>query len=228
MNTPKLILCAASLLAVGTLPLTVNAAEAAILEDEGPPAYRPWTLGAEFGSTGIGGSLSWRFADHWGVRTGFDYFQWTEDDYEIKNLHFDAKIRVMSEPLTLDIYPWTRSSFHISAGVQFNQNKLTGNAVDTRVPPSILGDINLTIQQQLVNPYLSIAGNFFYFDHAHHWAFGGELGVAYTGEPRVSLTSTRSGPGINAALKAEQSKIQDYANQFKWWPVVKLMVTYSF
>jgi hypothetical protein len=57
---------------------------------------------------------------------------------------------------------------------------------------------------------------------------GGELGVAYTGEPKVSLTSSRSGPLIDEALRTEQGRIQDYANQFKWWPVAKLMVTYSF
>jgi hypothetical protein len=71
---------------------------------------------------------------------------------------------------------------------------------------------------------------FFYFDHAHHWALAGELGVAYTGDSRVSLT--RSG-GINsaiidAAMHYEQQKAQDWANQFRWLPVVKLMVTYSF
>ena len=80
-----------------------------------------------------------------------------------------------------------------------------------------------------MNPYLSIGGNFLYFDHAHHWALGGELGVAYTGDPRVSLT--RSGPAaplIDAAVSREQQKAQSWANQLQWLPVVKLMVSYSF
>ncbi len=73
-------------------------------------------------------------------------------------------------------------------------------------------------------------GDFLCFDQAHHWALGGELGVAYTGDTSVSLT--RSG-GINsgaidAAVNYEQNKAQAWANQLKWMPVVKLMVTYSF
>ena len=81
-----------------------------------------------------------------------------------------------------------------------------------------------------MNPYVSIGGNFFYFDHAHHWAMGGELGVAYTGEPKVSLTRSGGIPSdaIDAAVKQEQQKAQDWANQFKWFPVVKLSVSYSF
>ena len=230
MHTKRLCLYAASLMACGSLPFTASAAEATT-SIESPPPYRPLTLGVEAGTTGGGGSVSWRFADHWGARSGFDYFEYSDSGYAIKELNYDAKIRLMSEPLTLDIYPWKEHSFRISVGVQFNQNRLTGTAVDTGtiIPPAVLGTLNLNLEQQLVNPYLSIGGNFFYFDHAHHWAMGGELGVTYTGDPKVSLT--RTGPPsalLDAALRFEQNRIEDYANQFKWWPVVKLTVSYSF
>ena len=219
-------------MACGSIPFTASAAEATTSEESfAPPAYRPLTLGIEAGTTGAGGSLSWRFADHWGARAGFDYFEYSDSGFPIKALKYDAKIRLMSEPLTLDLYPWKGHSFHISAGVQFNQNRLTGtaDATGTILPPARVGTLNLNIEQQLVNPYLSIGGNFFYFDHAHHWAMGGELGVAYTGDPKVSLT--RTGPPaalLDAAVRAAQGGVQDYANQFKWWPVVKLTVSYSF
>ena len=137
----------------------------------------------------------------------------------------------MSEPLTLDIYPWKEHSFHVSLGVLFNQNRLTGTADDTGtiIPPARLGKLDLVIEQQLVNPYLGIGGNFCYFDHAHHWALGGELGVAYTGDPKVSLTRSGTPNGIiDAAVHREEKRVEDYADQFKWWPVAKLMVNFSF
>lgn len=219
-------------MACGSISFTASAAEATASEESsGPPPYRPLTLGLEIGTTGAGGSFAWRFADHWGVRTGFDYLQFYDSGMAIKDLSYDATIRLMSEPLTLDIYPWTKHSFHISVGLMFNQNSLTGTAEDTGVilPPERVGTLNLDIEQQPVNPYLSIGGNFLYFDRAHHWTLGGELGVVYTGDPQVSLT--RSGPPsplMDAALRTEQSRIEDYADQFRWWPVIKLMVTYSF
>jgi hypothetical protein len=226
LKTKRIAPYAAGLLACGSALFTASAADAGALE-EAPsrPLYRSWALGLEAGTTGVGGSLSWRFADHWGVRAGIDYLGYTDSGFPINGISYDAEIRVMSEPLTLDIYPWKTSSFHISAGLQFNQNRLAGTADATEAG---LGELNLKIEQQPVNPYLSIGGNFFYFDRAHHWAMGGELGVAYTGDPEVSLTSSSSGPGIDAALGAVRSGVEDYANKFRWWPVVKLGVSYSF
>lgn len=240
MKNTRPYLYAATLIACAGATWNANAVEAADnpADAASRPDYREWTVGIEAGTTGIGGYGSWRFYDYLGVRAGFDYFQWTENSLHIGDLNYNAKLRLMSEPLTLDIYPWKKHSFHISAGVLFNQNQLTGES--SGFGPVIIGGqvflfpnagtLNLKVEQQLVNPYLSIGGNFFYFDHAHHWALGGELGVAYTGDSKVSLT--RSG-GINssiidAAVNREQQKAQDWADQFKWLPVVKLMVNYSF
>ena len=223
VHKKSLCLYAASLMACGSIPFTASAAEATTSEkSSAPPPYRPWTLGLDVGTTGAGGSVSWRFADHFGARFGLDYFQYSDSGLAIKALEYDAKVRLMSEPLTLDIYPWKKHSFHISAGVQFNQNRVTGTA--NGIAP-FFGTLNLNIEQQPVNPYLSIGGNFFYFDRAHHWAMGGELGVAYTGDPKVNLTSSND---LEGPRHRAEDQIKDYANQFRWWPVVKLMVTYSF
>ena len=242
MNNTKLHIYAASLMVCAGATWNANAAEATdTSEATARPPYQPWTVGAEAGSTGLGGFGSWRFDDHLGVRAGFDYFQWTENNLSIGDFRYSTKARLMSEPLTLDLYPWQKHSFHVSVGMLFNQNQLTGSSSGFG-PVTIggqtfsfsdLGVLNLKVQQQVVNPYLSIGGNFLYFDRAHHWGLGGELGVAYTGDPKLSLTSSGalSGGGhdtINAALGQEKQKAQDWANQFTWFPVLKLMVTYSF
>jgi hypothetical protein len=241
MRNTELYLYTAGAIICAGIAFTASAAEATDLSElPSRPDYHDWTVGADAGSPGFGGFGSWRFYDYLGVRAGFDYFQWTENNLSIGDLNYNAKVRLMSEPLTLDIYPWKKHSFHFSAGLLFNQNQITGTSTGLG-PVNIggqefdfanVGSLNLKIQQQVVDPYLSIGGNLLYFDHAHHWALGGELGVAYTGDTSVSLT--RSGPSgplsgaIDAAVSREQQRAQDWANQFKWLPVVKLMVTYSF
>jgi hypothetical protein len=118
----------------------------------------------------------------------------------------------------------------------FNQNQLTGTASDSGIViidghplPVVAGQLSMQVRQQLVNPYFSLGGNFFYFDHAHHWAMGGELGVAYTGEAEVNLNrGGPSSPVIDAALQAAKYELQKYADQYKWWPVAKLNVNFSF
>jgi len=238
MRKPTLHLCAVGLILCFGPHLSVAAAEATSFpESPARPLYWPGSVTLEGGTTGFGGSGSWRFHDYLGLRLGGDFFQYSKNDAEIKGIHYDAKLRLLSEPLTLDIYPWPKHSFHISVGAMFNQNELTGTSSDNTTiiidgkhfPINQVGSLDLQIKQQPVNPYLSIGGNFFYFDRAHHWALGGELGVAYTGDPRVSLT--RSGPAaplIDAAVNHEQKRIEDSASDYKWWPVVKLTTSYSF
>jgi hypothetical protein len=231
MRINKLFVYAAGLVAYGTTTIATNASDATISEPPATPRfYRPLTLGWEAGTTGAGGALWWRFADHWGVRGGFDYFEYSDNSFSIKELNYNAKIRLVSQPLTLDFYPSKEHYFHISVGLQFNENRLTGTAEDTGtiVPASKLGTLDLTVEQQLVNPYVGVGAKF-YLNRAHHWALGGEMGVAYTGEPSVSLTPSGSrSPLLDAAVKAEQKRVQDYADQFKWWPVLKLTASFSF
>ena len=220
--------------------LTARAAEETnrVAEVQERPDYWPWTVGIEGGTEGIGGLFGrWRFSDHVGVHLATDYTTWSFSHVSIANIHYDARIRLLNEPLTFDVFPWKKHSFYISFGWLFNQNQLTGSASDQGTiiidgkpfPTDRVGSLDLKIRQQWVNPYLSIGGNFLYFDHAHHWALGGELGAAYTGDPQVSLT--RSGPPdplIDAALRGAQRRAQDYANQFKWWPVVKIQLSFAF
>jgi hypothetical protein len=244
MNNNKMNLYSASLVICAVAALTATAAEETNNAAEPPPRpiYRPWTVGAEAGTEGIFGLFgSWRFSDHVGLRLGADYTQDSMSGFGIHDIKYDAKIRLLNEPLTLDVYPWQKHSFHVSFGWLFNQNQLTGTASGSGtitidgMPFSRdnVGSLNVKIQQQAVAPYLSLGGNFFYFDHAHHWALGGELGVAYTGDPKVNLTRSGGvggtlGSAIDAAVSVEQSRVQNYADQYKWWPVAKIFVSFSF
>ena len=231
-----------SALASTTIPLlaqdstnTVDVAKPA--ESAERPLYRPWTIGLEAGTDGIfGGFGSWRFMDHLGVRAGVDYTELSWNDVSIAGIHYNAKLKFLSEPLVLDVYPWKKHSFHVGLGMMFNQNELSGTAsedgtviIGGQPLPVTPRSISMKIRQQEVNPYLTVGGTFFYFDHAHHVGFGGELGVAYTGHAHVSLERTgSSNPQIAAALENARDRLQHYGNQFTWWPVAKLAVTYSF
>ena len=111
---------------------------------------------------------------------------------------------------------------------RFNQNRVTGtnpNGTFTLNGNTYAGTLNLNIQQQPVDPYLTLGGNL-YFDHAHHWSLGGELGAMYTGKPRVGLTS--SNPAANADVANEVQQLDSYANKVQFYPVLKLSLNFSF
>jgi hypothetical protein len=188
--------------------------------------YQPFTIGAEVGTTGFGGSANWRFSNHFGIGSGFDYFSYSYSG-TIEDINFNARLRLMSEPATLNWYPWTRSSFHISVGALFNENHLTGTATGNNINLdgyNYSGTVTLDIKQQVVDPCVAIGGNV-YFDRRHHVSLGGELGVAYTGDPRVSL----SAPGApDTYVQGELNKIHSYARDVQFWPVIKVSLNYSF
>ncbi len=196
--------------------------------------YRPFQVGLEAGTTGVGGYGAWRFADHFGARAGFDYLKYTRSG-NIEGVAYRGDLRLSSQPLLLDYFPWKNRSFRVSLGVAFNQNELKGSATAAAGTTFTIGStvatagdrIDVRIRQQAVAPYLSIGGNLFYFDKAHRWALAGELGVMYTGRSKVDLTTT-SALITPADLATERAEIKRYADRLQFWPVLKLGVNFHF
>ena len=232
----SLIGCGALLgIAANVSTPTARAADA-----EGAPDYRPFTLGLEASTTGVGGSGNWRFADHWGTRAGFNYFSYSQDAKDIEGISYNTDTRLMSEPLAVDIYPWAKSSFRITVGILFNQNQLEGvvpqdpvfgqTFVDingTLYDSASIGNLNMKIEQWPVAPYLSIGGSI-YFDKAKHWSLSGELGVAYTGNPTATLTTSIPNSVAPQDLNGEEKQLEDWAKKYQFYPILRLSMNYSF
>jgi hypothetical protein len=232
MNRNPTTLAAA--IALGLLALTVTTSRA---DEPGattnaitaPPIspYQPFTAGGEFGTTGYGAGANWRFSDHFGIGAAFDYLS-ASYNHTIEGNGYDVNLKLQTEPVTLNWYPWKDNSFRFSVGALFNQNHSTGTATGNNLDLNgtlYSGTLNLDLKQQPVNPYLSIGGNV-YFDKGHHVSLGGELGVFYTGEPRVSLTTAP--PANPADVQAEINQITHYARYAQFWPVLKVSLNYSF
>src|SRR6478609_8638902 len=86
---------------------TLRAADAAEVK------YQPLTLSVGVGTLGLGGEARWRFADHFGIRGGFNYFSYSEDGRDIEGVKYNADLQLFNAPLSLDIYPWDNRSFRI-------------------------------------------------------------------------------------------------------------------
>ena len=218
--------------------LSIQTATAA--DEPSAPDYRPFTLGVEAASTGVGLGGSWRFGDHFGARVGVNTFLFGSVDVgnrEIEGINYDTSVKLMSEPLAVDIYPWKKSTFRITVGVLLNQNEVEGVVPQDPVfgqtfitiggasyDSASIGDVNMKLEQKPVAPYVAIGMNFF-LDSQKHWSVGGELGVAYTGTPDVTM-STSSGLVPQGDLNTESQQIEDGA--WKLYPIVKVSLNYSF
>jgi hypothetical protein len=146
----------------------------------------PFSVGAEVGILSFfSGSVAWRFSDHFGLRGGFNRFAYDISE-DLDDVSYSLKLKMQSQPLLLDVHPWSERSFRLSFGILFNQNQFSASASPTAdveignnsYTPALVGSLNLSVKQRAVSPYLGMGGNLFYFDNNHQWAFTHEVGVA--------------------------------------------------
>jgi hypothetical protein len=194
----------------------------------------PISINAEAGTTGLGGTVAWRFLPRLGIRGGMHYLRYTSPDFEVEDdgstTTYNARLQLQSEPVTLDIHPWKNSSFRISAGVLFNQNEFTGNSsgdveIDGTTYPG--EQLSFRVTQEELCPYIGIGGDFVQFGKAKRWALGGDIGVALTGPWNVSISNPTGGIPPDE-LEKERQDLEDELKNIKFWPVLKLYVSFRF
>ena len=178
---------------------------------------------------GVGGQLNART----GIRLEGNALNYSRS-VSTANVDYDGKLKSDGGSVLLDLFPIYGAPFRFTAGAAFGNNRLNAVGVPRNGTFTINGQtvsaagqsINITIKQPSVQPYLGIG-----LGHTQNkgWGFFADLGATY-GKPTVDLTAT---PGLVAAatqanIDAERADVQHKADQYKFWPVVKLGITYAF
>jgi len=183
-------------------------------------------IGVRAGTTGLGADFGWGIAPTLGGRIGLSGMNFNTD-VETSEVDYDAKVKLANLNLLLDWSPL--GPFRITAGFIANNNKvdLTGQPRSgTLTGASLTGTVK---PDKDFAPYLGVGyGNVwtkgvnFYFD----------LGVMFQGSPQVSLNCQSPNPAQCAAaqsqIAAEQQRVQDELNKYKYYPVLNLGITIGF
>lgn len=151
-------------------------------------------------------------------------------DVDETDVDYSGRVRFRNVGVYGDWFPF-EGNFRISAGVAYNRSRLDASATGSTVRLggtrfALDGEqLTLTGRMPPVTPYVGIG---FGIRPARGWGFFGELG-AYFGKPTVSLTAS---PGLAAAagpeLEAERIRLQDEADRFSIYPVLRTGVVYRF
>ncbi len=195
-------------------------------------------LGAKVSTLGIGpdisigilDSLNIRAAGHWGS---------IEVDGDGQDISYDCDLDLRSGLITAEWYPFN-GDFHIVAGAFINGNSFDASA-DLNVGESYtiggqtfsyseIGSLEGDIDYDSVGPYVGIGwgnpvgkdSNFTYFV---------DLGIAYQGSAEVSLKATGSSandPTFVSRLKEEEKDLQEDLDDFEYYPVISMGLTYKF
>ena len=193
-------------------------------------------LGAKASTLGLGAELVASLSPRFNARVGYNNFEYEYSGTE-NNIDYDFTFTLESIPLFVDFYPF-KGRFHLTGGLLLNQNLIDAEA-DTALIyeingiPFLIGDVG------------ALTGEIDFKDRAAYLGLGWgnpvkgkdlginfEIGVVFQGAPDVELTSTGGSlsgdPFFQAQLAAEAQALEDDLEEFKYYPVIALGLTYKF
>jgi len=200
--------------------------------------YRTFSISGEAGTLGLGGTVGIRFSDHFGIRAGFNYFEY---DYtgEQEGNEYSLDLHLESIPVGIDYYFSRKGTLRITAGVLLNKNKFSGSTTggDVELDGTTYTDPDLTvklgIEPEDISPFITIGGTI-YFGDSKRVGLNIEGGIAYLpGGYDVTLTrnNTALNPAntaIDADLERERAELEDGFSNLKVYPIFKVGFTVSF
>jgi hypothetical protein len=221
-------------IAIAALVTALSGAAAAQSNDLG--------LSAEVGTLGLGLHLTLPIQDSLNVRVGFNGYNYNYSG-STSDVNYDFKLKLQTIDALLDWYPISNSEFRLSAGLFHNGNKIASVAKpnsdgtytingDTYTTAEI-GSFSGDVEFRSVAPYLGLGwGNA--AGRQKGWGFTSDLGVIFQGSPSSNLTSGGCLASVQTCtqfindLNVENSNLESKTNNFRYFPVVRIGVSYSF
>jgi hypothetical protein len=204
-------------------------------------AYADVGVAAGGGTTGAGLHLSVPVLTRLNARVGVNALNYSYSGHTT-DMNYDFKLKLQTADLLLDWFPFN-GAFRISAGAVYNGNKIEAKGKPnssgsytiqgTTYTAAQVGSINGRVDFRKAVPYFGIGwGNAVAKDKG--WGFSTDLGAIFQGSPKTTLTnegctmSTAQCSALAASLDAENRDLQDKANGFRTYPVIRFQVTYKF
>ncbi|HEY0844592.1 MAG TPA: hypothetical protein VGE12_04465 [Noviherbaspirillum sp.] len=193
------------------------------------------------GTTGLGAHVSIPVMPQLNARFGVNALRYNYDG-STSDLDYDFKLKLRTFDALLDYYP-QGTGFRITGGVVFNGNKVDAVGRPTAAGTYTLngrtysaasaGTLDGRIDFRNLAPYLGVGWGSA-LAQEKGWKFAADLGVMFQGSPRTSLTNvgcTAPAPvctQLAADVAAENLRLNDEADDIKFYPVLRLGASYSF
>ena len=213
--------------------LFVNVALAA----DGDRERNRFAVGLFGGTLGLGADVQVRTTDWLVLRAGGHWFDISIDE-EYDDIDYDGDVGLSNAFLTADIHPF-KNGFFLSGGLVLGDKSIGLSA--SPAEPVEIGDQVFTPEQVGVltgevtgrdaAPFVGLG-----FDNAvtndNRIGFSLLVGVAFTGEPDVALNATggilADDPNFREQLAREQENLRDDVDDFQYYPVARLGLTFGF
>ncbi len=195
------------------------------------------SAGLKVGTLGVGPEIGFCFSKYLGARVGFNYlpFSFSREKGDV-DYNFDLNLQSVSA--IVDLHPF-KNAFRISGGLFYNGNNLDASGKSTSgkfkignhsYPAALVGNLEGDIDFNEFAPYCGL-GVDTTFGKNKEFGLMLELGVLFQGSPDVSLSADgplSGNPLFQRDLAREEEKLKDDLENFKFYPVVSVGITYSF
>jgi len=197
---------------------------------------------ATLGTTGAGVHLVVPMESNLNGRFGINYFK-HDFDKRTGGINYDAKGKLQTFDVLFDWYVIADSPFRLTGGILYNGNEIKGRGrpnangqylINGRgYTAADVGTLDANVDFQKAAPYIGIGwGNALTPDQ--RWNFSADLGTFYQGKAHVNLvsrgcTSSRVTCTVLAADVAhEEARLAEELSDYKFFPVLRASVSYSF
>lgn len=211
----------------------VSSAETEVFAGDGQNGSGP-AIGVGVSTLGITGEMSIRTVGNFVIRVNGN---WADVGYDrtISGNAFSGSAKVVGAGLIADWHAFD-NGFRLSLGGRYIDASFTGSISgrDITVNNQIYtaaqyGGLVAKVENgNKIAPYVGIGWDSSHFSSSG-FSLGFEVGALYVGDPKATLTTTRSVAGLQVDLDAEVAKVKaDYGKFGQIWPVVGLTAKYRF
>jgi hypothetical protein len=219
----------------------------------GSSSYSKIGIGVKISTLGAGIEVATPLAQKFNLRGGFNMLRYNRPITN-NGIHYSGQLQFQSAEAHLDWFPiW---GFHVSPGILFyNGNQISATAAvpggqtfsvggttyesDPATPVSGTGKLDFV----KVSPSIMLGVGNLIPRNGRHYSFQFEVGGAYQGSARVALNLAGNvcNPGdlttcraissdstVQANIQAQQVKIQNDVNPYRFFPVISMGVGFNF
>ncbi len=207
------------------------------------PVYADTTVDGKISTLGFGVEAAFPMTESVDARIGFNAFNYSFNKVTASNgqsTTYNGNLDMQSFQALADWHPW-QSSFRVSGGLVYNNNKFNGTAQPTGgiiyLGGSCYGSgpgckitvgsasVDATVDFNKIAPYLGIGWG--RTPKNTGLSFTSDIGILYAGTPNTNVTAV--GFNANAAdIANANASLKDSLNNFKLYPVISLGIGYSF
>lgn len=210
-------------------------------DDWNQPKSDGWTIGISHGTTAFGLDVSYAFTETFSLRGSYRGGS-ISFDADSDGIDYDGKLKLGGGFLLADFTPFDWKGFVFSVGASANKFRFESEARcnnpggckvgNQTFSPAQLGELSAEMKFWDFAPYAGIGIGTPWVRKHPGFAIRGELGLMLIGKPNVDVTSNSAAcntdPSCRSALRKEESELEDDAKYFPFYPVLNLIIGYTF